>query len=216
MPSVGSSLIQETPDFYQLVVRPYIQSVVDDPTSLGWIQHIVQSKKENERLLVDHEGFIVNIDTKWRSHPDPNNVPRERWRGHESISDLYCLGIVKQQGIATMRDLTEQHLPLLNAMQEEGLAAIEKIYGVPRDQIRCFVHYQPQFYHFHIHFTRLENEIGSTVERGHLLSDVIQNLESDGAFYKKRTITYKLKKLTPLHGLIREHLKLAVKEKSSE
>jgi hypothetical protein len=30
------------------------------------------------------------------------------------------------------------------------------------------------------------------VERGHLLSDIIQNLEMDGDYYKKRTITFKL------------------------
>jgi hypothetical protein len=53
-----------------------------------------------------------------------------------------------------------------------------------------------------VHFTRLENEIGSTVERGHLLSDIIQNLEMDDLYYQKRTITYKVKKLSPLHNLI--------------
>ena len=91
-------------------------------------------------------------------------------------------------------------------MMKEGLAAIKSIYGVNQDQIRVFVHYQPQFYHFHVHFTRLENEVGCSVERGHLITDIIQNLTMDGDYYKKRTITYKLKKGTTLHALIGAYL----------
>jgi m7GpppX diphosphatase len=205
MPSLGSTLINETPELYQNAVQPYIQSIVDS-NSLGWINNIIEVKKEEERLLVNSPLFIINIDTKWRSHPPPLTTPREEWYGHKSLSDLYCLGIVKQKGLATLRDLTGEHILLLESMEKEGYEAIEKIYGVKADQIRCFVHYQPQFYHFHVHFTRLENEIGSTVEKGHLVSDIIQNLEMDSLYYSKRTITYKLKKLTPLHNLIETYL----------
>jgi m7GpppX diphosphatase len=201
MPSLGSVLIHETPDLYNQVVQPYIQSIVDG-NSLGWINNVIEVKKEKERLIVNSSEFIVNIDTKWRSHPPPLSTPREEWHGHSSVADLYCLGIVKQKGIASLRDLRGEHISLLKNLQREGLEAIQKIYGVESDQIRCFVHYQPQFYHFHVHFTRLENEIGSTVERGHLLSDIIQNLEMDDLYYQKRTITYKVKKLSPLHNLI--------------
>ena len=201
MPSLGSILIHETPELYKQVVQPYIQSIVDG-NSLGWIHNVIEVKKEKERLIVNSSEFIVNIDTKWRSHPPPLTTPREEWHGHSSVSDLYCLGIVKQKGIASLRDLRGEHISMLKNLQREGLEAIQKMYGVESDQIRCFVHYQPQFYHFHVHFTRLENEIGSTVERGHLLSDIIQNLEMDDLYYEKRTIAYKVKKLSPLHNLI--------------
>jgi len=205
MPSFGSTLIHETPELYQKVVLPYIQSIVNGG-SLGWINNVIEVKKEKERLLVNNLQFLVNIDTKWRSHPPPLSTPREEWYNHPSVEDLYCLGIVKEKGIACLRDLTGAHIDMLKSMQEEGLKAIETIYGVKSDQIRCFVHYQPQFYHFHVHFTRLENEIGSTVEKGHLLVDIIQNLEMDPMYYQKRTITYKLKKLSPLHNLIHSFL----------
>jgi m7GpppX diphosphatase len=201
MPSLGSVLIHETPEIYEKIVQPYIKSIVDGD-SLAWIDNIIQVKKEQERLLVNDDKFIINIDTKWRSHPDCFKVPRENWMNHESTVDLYCLGIVKEKGIASLRDLTSDHIPLLKDMQEKGLEAIENIYGIQRDQIRVFAHYHPQFYHFHLHYTRLENEIGSTVERGHLVSDIIQNLEQDGKFYQKRTITFKLKKMSPLHNVI--------------
>lgn len=34
-------------------------------------------------------------------------------------------------------------------------AAIHKLYGVELSQLRIYVHYQPSFYHFHVHFTYL-------------------------------------------------------------
>ena len=204
MPNLGSILIHETPQLYNMIVKPYIQSLLDNGC-LSWIQNVIEVKKEKERLLVNHDEFIVNIDTKWRTHPPPLTTPREEWINHPSTSDLYCLGIVKQYGITSLRDLRGCHVPLLQSMLSEGLSAIQSTYGVPSNQIRVFVHYLPQFYHFHVHFTRLENEFGTTCERGHLLHDVIQNLEMDSEYYCKRTMTYKLQRGTPLQNLIENH-----------
>jgi m7GpppX diphosphatase len=94
---------------------------------------------------------------------------------------------------------------MLQSILNEGPAAIEKVYGVKRKQLRVFVHYQPQFYHFHVHFTRLENDIGCQVERGHLLSDIIQNLEINRGFYLKRRITFKLPTNDQLYLKIKAH-----------
>lgn len=201
MPSPGSVLIQETPQKYKEVTKPFIQPIVDGK-SLDWIRNVIDGKKEKERLLLDKDTYILNIDTKWRSHPDPLRVPREEWKHHEATKELYCLGITKCPGIATIRDLTSEHVPMLQSMVNDGCKTIEEIYGVKSDQIRVFAHYQPQFYWFHVHFTRLENEIGAQVERGHLVSDIIQNLESDPEYYEKRTMSYKLQVTNPLCHLL--------------
>jgi len=99
---------------------------------------------------------------------------------------------VKERGIRTLRDLTGAHIPLLKSILDQGKAAIAETYGVEGNQLRIFVHYIPQFYHLHVHFTRLWNDAGVQVERAHLLEDIIQNLESDDDYYAKRTISYKL------------------------
>ena len=202
MPSLSLCIVEETPQIYNNIVKPYIQSIVEGGKSLNWIYNIIEGKKEQERLLVNTDAFIINIDTKWRSHPDTFTTPRKEWYQHKSVEDLYCLGIIKQRDIATIRDLTVEHVPVLRSMKDAGLEMIEQVYGVSGDQIRVFVHYHPQFYHFHIHFTRLQNEIGAVVERGHLVSDIIQNLELTGEYYQKRTISYKLKVSSPLYLLI--------------
>jgi len=203
MPLSSSSLINETPIIYENVTKPYIKTITEGK-SLNWIQNILDGRKEQERLLVDTDSYIINIDTKWKSHPDPLKVSKEEWHEHTSVVDLYCLGIFKESGIATLRDLRARHIPILQSMNVDGLKIIDKIYGVKKDQVRIFVHYHPQFYQFHVHFTRLHNEIGAQVERGHLLTDIIQNLELDSDYYKKRTITYKLRISHPLCKLIQD------------
>lgn len=191
MPSPSMSMVYETPEIYQAVTKPFIDNIVASG-SLSWLKNIVEIKKEKERLLHDGDGWILNIDTKWRTHPDTLAVPRDEWIQHKSTMDLYCLGILKTDNVASLRDLTAEHLPILRDMQEMGPNIIEKVYGVKKDQLRVFVHYQPQFYHFHVHYTRLENDIGCQVEKAHLLSDVIQDLEADSDTFAKRTLVYKL------------------------
>jgi m7GpppX diphosphatase len=203
LPTPRMCLVEETPELYSSVIQPYVQSIVEGG-SLSWIRNVVEGKKEVERLLLNMDDFVLNVDTKWRSHPDALTVPRQEWYNHTSVQDLYCLAIIKETGIASLRDLTSRHLPMLRSILEECPKAIETTYGVPRDQLRIFVHYHPQFYHFHVHFTRLENEIGAQVERGHLLSDIIQNLELDPDYYANRIICYKLKTSDKLFGLIQK------------
>ena len=62
-----------------------------------------------------------------------------------------------------------------------------------QDQLRVYMHYQPQFYHLHVHFTRAHVYPGCEAERAHLLADVIRNLEADPEHYAKRTITLRLR-----------------------
>ena len=104
------------------------------------------------------------------------------------------------------RDLTAAHLPLLRHILAKGRETIAAVYGVAADELRVFVHYQPQFYHFHVHFTRLHNDLGCQVERAHLLREIIDNLEADANAYKRtRTLYYQLKANDKLLGLIRAH-----------
>ena len=187
-------MIRETPSFYSKYVEPYLAANAT-ADSLGWVYNCVDVTKESERLLLNEEDFILNVDTKWKRHANCLTVPLRSWKDHPTtdLSDLYCLAICKARGIRTIRDLRGSlHLPLLRRILSLGTSAIADVYGVPGSQLRVFAHYIPQFYHFHVHFTRLHNDSGCQVERAHLLEDVIQNLEGDEEYYVKRTISYKL------------------------
>jgi len=72
--------------------------------------------------------------------------------------------------------------------------AILQRYGLPASKLRVYFHYQPSYYHLHVHFTALGSEVqGSGVERAHLLFDVIQNLRANGQHYEQRTLCFPLR-----------------------
>uniref|UniRef100_A0A7S3XX35 Scavenger mRNA-decapping enzyme DcpS n=1 Tax=Heterosigma akashiwo TaxID=2829 RepID=A0A7S3XX35_HETAK len=217
-------LVDETSKDYANITLPYIQSVIGDGGSLQWVYNILDKKKEVERIVYDTGGtgpedFIINIDTKWKTHPDPKETPREKWKDLVKPEDIYCLGIVQLRGLKSLRDLRgAAHLPLLRRLAGEGLSQVAALYSLPRGpgggggdgpasparlrrQLRVFVHYQPQFYHFHVHYVHAANDLGATCDRAHLLTDVIQNLELDPDFYTTRTITHRLQVTDQLHLL---------------
>jgi len=65
-----------------------------------------------------------------------------------------------------------------------------KRYGLPADQIQVYVHYQPSYYHLHVHFTHLKYEAPSTlIGQAHYLEEVIDNIEHiDELYYQKRQL----------------------------
>ena len=95
----------------------------------------------------------------------------------------------------------------LKRILAEGTRTIGEVYGLAPNELRVFVHYQPQFYHFHVHFTRLHSDLGCQVERAHLLQDVIAALEEapDEPLYARRTLYYQLKANDKLLAKIQEH-----------
>ena len=105
------------------------------------------------------------------------------------------------RSVRSLRDLGQDHLPLLRNIQEKGTQEIEKKFGVPRNSLRVFVHYHPSYYHFHVHFTHIGNVhhsniifyflsahaetcdgiagiggAGELAGRAHLIEDIIENI----------------------------------------
>lgn len=60
-------------------------------------------------------------------------------------------------------------------VQRLGVQVLEQKYGLAREMIRAYVHYQPSYYHFHIHFVHTSLDVGggAAVGKAHLLDDII-------------------------------------------
>ncbi|KAM7082766.1 m7GpppX diphosphatase [Ciconia maguari] len=173
-------LIRETWEDYQNITLPFIQS---QSFSIQWVYNILEKKAEADRII--HEN------------PDPCNgfvlVPDFKWNQNQ-LDDLYLIALVQRREIKSLRDLTSEHLPLLRNILQEGKEAIAKRFSVPGSQLRIYLHYQPSYYHLHVHFTALGYDApGSSVERAHLLADVIDNLAMDSMYYQKRALTFALR-----------------------
>ncbi|XP_034094418.1 m7GpppX diphosphatase isoform X2 [Gymnodraco acuticeps] len=91
-------------------------------------------------------------------------------------------------------DPTVGFLLLPDFKWDQKQEAILQRYQLPASKLRVYLHYQPSYYHLHVHFTKLGYEApGCGVERAHLLADVIQNLQSDPEYYKTRTLYFPLR-----------------------
>ena len=69
---------------------------------------------------------------------------------------------------------------------------IRERYGVPACQLLMYFHYQPNYYHLHVHFTHIcyESTLGTTPEQAHLLEVVIDNIDREGDYYSKCNLTF--------------------------
>ncbi|XP_047441196.1 m7GpppX diphosphatase [Mugil cephalus] len=190
-----SYLMEETGDDYQSITLPYIQK---QGFSVQWVYNILEKKAETERIVYEDPdpevGFVLLPDFKW---------------DQKQVDDLYLIAITHRRDIKSLRDLTSEHLPLLQNMFQKGKEIILQRYNLPASKLRVYLHYQPSYYHLHVHFTKLGYEApGCGVERAHLLADVIQNLQSDPQYYKTRTLYFPLRADDGLLSMFKEAGKL--------
>ena len=186
-------LVEETAEGYAAVTRPFIEAI--PPSRLQWVYNILEKKAEAERLIYEDAdaevGFVLMPDLKWD--------------GADSNA-CYCLAIVHRHDVRSLRDLTAAHLPMLRGVLEKGRQAVKGKYGIPADKLRVFVHYQPSYYHFHVHFVHVEAHAGGqAIGKAHLLSDVITNLELCPGYYQRATLAYTLSEGDPLYNAWEAH-----------
>ncbi|XP_013119512.2 m7GpppX diphosphatase [Stomoxys calcitrans] len=172
-------VINETPEYYKDITLPYITS---SQFSLEWVYNILEHKQETERIIFED--------------PDPDNgfilLPDLKWDGH-NLQNLYVLVITHKHGLKSLRDLNSSHLPLLHNIRTKAAEAIEKRYGLTASQLRMYFHYQPSFYHLHVHINPLRNDApGIYCEKSHMLDTVINNLELLPDYYEKASLPFVL------------------------
>lgn len=45
--------------------------------------------------------------------------------------------------------------------RDASLEALKTQFGVPSSSLRIYVHYQPTYYHFHVHFSHVKMNFGA-------------------------------------------------------
>ena len=170
-------MIRETPESYEKITLPFLEK---EQFSVDWVYNVLEHKTEQDRIIIEDSdavnGFMLLPDLKW------DGLTRET---------LYCSAIVMDRTIKSIRDLRESHLPLLENIREKSLKAIEEKYDIPPSQIRAYFHYQPSYYHLHVHFNYLKYDApGILCDKAHLLDAVIDNIKLMPNYYQKATLNF--------------------------
>ncbi len=167
----GLRVVHETPAIYKSYTRPYIAAQHAKGT-LQWVYNILDGLKEQDDVMYREHGdagFLLLPDLNW---------------DRVTLESLHLLGIVERRDIWSVRDLTKRMAPWVAHMREKMLDAAVKLYPqVDRDQLKLYVHYQPTYYHFHIHIVHVALEAGMTQATGKALGleNIIAQLEGLGS-----------------------------------
>lgn len=180
-------MVYETPEMYARKVQPWIASF--PPSRIQWVYNILEHKKEADSILFEdpdlESGFIIVPDLKW---------------DQKTTSSLYIQAIVHNRQLTSLRDLTKDHIGMLQNIKDQaskvafekfGLAGVQE--GKPDGNVRCFLHYHPSYYHLHVHIlaASFTSHPGAVVGQAHLLDDVMDLLRLD-VDMKQRTLGYSL------------------------
>ncbi len=201
----GVRFVNETPEVYRDHVRPYMQKQREEGR-LNWVYNIIEGKKEVEDVITRTpfgqdpvEGYLLAPDLNW---------------DRKTLDALHLLAIVERRDIWSLRDLRKKHIPWLRHMRSKIVAATIRTYpSIEADQLKLYVHYQPTYYHFHIHIVHVALEAGATQATGKAvgLESIIEQLEvmegDDEAGMDKVSLSYTLGEASELWTEIFEPLK---------
>ncbi|KAM0795556.1 HIT-like domain-containing protein [Usnea florida] len=166
-------MVTETPAIYQQHVRPYMQRMRDEGR-LNWVFNIIEGRKEQEDILLRDPGQDLSQEQAFLLAPDLN------W-DRKTLGSLHLLALVERRDLWTLRDLTKSHVRWLKHMRERILSRTVELYPeIEEDMLKLYVHYQPTYYHFHIHVVHVMCEATSTqaVGKAFGLENIISQLET--------------------------------------
>ncbi|PYI02553.1 scavenger mRNA decapping enzyme [Aspergillus sclerotiicarbonarius CBS 121057] len=168
-------MVTETKEIYRDYVRPYM-SAKREEGRLNWVFNILEGRTEQEDVILrdkgtgegkeEEEGFLVLPDLNW---------------DRKTMGSLHLLALVLRRDIWSLRDLKKKHIPWLKYLRERLLEDMVRVYPqLERDQLKLYVHYQPTYYHFHIHVVNVMLEAGATQATGKAfgLENIISQLET--------------------------------------
>ena len=202
----GFRNVTETPEIYSDHVRPYMQKS-RDAGHLNWIYDILEGRAEQEDVMhrrvseadaEENEGFMLLPDLNW---------------DRKTVSSLHCLGICERRDLWSVRDLCKKHVPWLKHMRQKLLDATTKLYPpLEEDQLKLYVHYQPTYYHFHIHVVNVLSDPGKTQAVGKALGldniiDQLERMATDDDGMHDVTMTYDVGEASELWLKVFEPLK---------
>ncbi|KAK4544882.1 hypothetical protein LTR36_003786 [Oleoguttula mirabilis] len=163
--------VTEPPEVYAQFVRPYMQRCREEGR-LNWVFNILDGVKEQEDVLYRSQDSDRKDD--YMLLPDLN------W-DRKTLGSLHLLALVERRDLWSVRDLKKKDVPWLRHLRSTLATAIEGLYpGVEGDLLKFYVHYQPTYYHFHIHVVHVSMEASGTQAVGKALglSDVISHLDT--------------------------------------
>lgn len=164
----------ETPEIYLRHVLPWARQQ-RLAGRLDWIFNVLEGRTEQEDVILrsswdsaNDDGFLLLPDLNW---------------DRKTVTSLHLLALVQRRDIWSLRDLKRAHVPWLRHLRAQVVKGAASVFApgeIEEDELKCYVHYQPTYYHFHVHVVHvmLEAEGGTqSVGKAWELGGLIATLE---------------------------------------
>ena len=148
---------------------------------MKWIYNIIDGISEQEDIIYRDDKFLLipNFTSSRLIKSNNSNVL-------SNAEKFHLLAIIIQKDIKSLRDLTAEHINLLQHILKNSLSTIKKIYNINEKHLKIYIHYPPSTWHLHIHFCTVANiYASSSVEHSYALNQIIFNLNMCSDYYKK-------------------------------
>lgn len=140
------------------------------------------------------EPIIPSLNKKWSKEivlyksPEFRIIRDINWKGNQ----LHILTIPNVE-ISSIRQLNDNHLSLLNKMNNETELFLQSNYNLPVLQQMSFYHYYPTIWQLHMHTVNVDNENYKKFDTGytHLHNQVVRNIQQQPNYYQSQIITVK-------------------------
>ncbi|KAI9261666.1 HIT-like domain-containing protein [Phascolomyces articulosus] len=195
-------MIVETPALYEQITYPYIKSVPAE--RIQWVINILNGTSEADRVIY-RQGNIKDSKDKDEEEKKEEEeedefviLPDMKWDGTKE--SLYWVAIAMRDDILSLRSLNRTHLDLLKKIRDTAYRLAKERYDMDKDLLRLFIHYQPSYYHFHVHITAISfaDAPGVVAGQAHLLDTVIDNIELYNDYYQRATLPFTIGERHPL------------------
>ncbi|PHH68151.1 hypothetical protein CDD83_6218 [Cordyceps sp. RAO-2017] len=107
-------------------------------------------------------------------------LPDLNW-DRATVEALHLLALVRRRDLWSLRDLRKRHVGWLRRMREALVAATVAAFpSVAADQLKLYLHYQPTYYHLHVHIVHVALEAGATqaVGKAVALDAIVETLRA--------------------------------------
>lgn len=177
--------VTETPDIYARHIKPWIEKTQRTPGRIDWIYNILDGVTEQEDVVYRSAGFGMSTAEDRSDSEGFLLLPDLNW-DRRSATGLHLLALVERRDLWSLRGLKKRHVAWLKHLRKEIVKAAAEVATrlqgegeADEDQFKCYVHYQPTYYHFHVHVVHVMLEAGGTqaVGKAFGLENLVSRLE---------------------------------------
>lgn len=172
--------VTETPEIYEQHIKPWIVRTQRTEKRVGWIYNILDGITEQEDVVYKSAGY-----GKYQRQDRSDSLgfvllPDLNW-DRRSVEGLHLLALVERRDLWSLRSLRKRDVEWLRVLKTEATRAAAGVAqkllttdlakgDADEDQFKCYVHYQPTYYHFHVHVVHAMLEAGNTQAVGKAFS----------------------------------------------